>query len=189
MNWNISTRIRGLAAMGMAAAVVLLLLPASPPAWRQTLDDLTVWRNAQIHAQKGAAKHAVGLKYYYMTRLYGSNVDNVERAQLDAYNEVESRLGKGMDKASMANDWTTIGPNNWAGRVRSIVFDPTDKNIVYAGGASGGVFKSTNGGMDGSWTAIMDFTDSIVHEVNTLTFFIYFFSQAVRRAIAILHQF
>ncbi|MBN1446890.1 MAG: hypothetical protein JXA28_03080, partial [Bacteroidetes bacterium] len=157
----ITTRFTGIAVMGLVAAAVMLFLPERPPAWEQTLDDITAWHNDNIRSKSGAAKHAVGIRFYYMTRAYGSKVNNIDRAQLDAYLEVESRLGKGLDKASMANDWKLVGPSNWAGRIRAIAFHPNDYNIVYAGAASGGVFKSEAGGMDGSWRPVMDFAEAI----------------------------
>lgn len=52
-------------------------------------------------------------------------------------------------------EWKNIGPFDIGGRVRSIVVHPNNKNIVYAGAASGGVWKSTDGGV--SWTPKFDF--------------------------------
>lgn len=43
-------------------------------------------------------------------------------------------------------DWELIGPNNVAGRIRAIIVDQENPHIMYAGAASGGVYKSeTNG--------------------------------------------
>lgn len=50
--------------------------------------------------------------------------------------------------------WQFLGPGNIGGRTRALIFDPTDDNVVYAGGISGGIWKSTNGG--DSWTPIGD---------------------------------
>ncbi|MGB0402676.1 MAG: T9SS type A sorting domain-containing protein [Salibacteraceae bacterium] len=47
-------------------------------------------------------------------------------------------------------DWT--GPINYGGRTRALQFDITDTNNLLAGSASGGIFKSTNGGK--SWTKV-----------------------------------
>ena len=47
------------------------------------------------------------------------------------------------------NIWTPIGPNNINGRIRSLAIHPTNGDIVYAGGANGGVWKTTDGGT--SW--------------------------------------
>lgn len=56
--------------------------------------------------------------------------------------------------------WTELGPNNVAGRVRSIAFDPANSAIVYSGSVSGGIWKSTNRG--GTWSALNDFTSNLV---------------------------
>ena len=62
--------------------------------------------------------------------------------------------------------WTNIGPSGiigdvdhpqWgevSGRVKGIAVDPSDPNIVYIGAASGGIWKTTNGGDD--WADIGD---------------------------------
>ncbi len=61
--------------------------------------------------------------------------------------------------------WTSIGPvdssisNGWTygagiGRINSVKQDPVRKNILYAGSAAGGIFKSTDHGLN--WTPITD---------------------------------
>ena len=47
---------------------------------------------------------------------------------------------------------TVRGPNNYGGRTRAIAFDKRNTQIVLAGGVSGGVFRSTDGG--GTWTRV-----------------------------------
>lgn len=49
--------------------------------------------------------------------------------------------------------WTSQGPRNINGRIKSLAIHPTNGNIVYAGAADGGVWKTTNGGA--SWYATM----------------------------------
>jgi hypothetical protein len=41
-----------------------------------------------------------------------------------------------------------------SGRVSSLAVDPTNENVLYLGSASGGVWKTTNGGT--SWTPVFD---------------------------------
>jgi photosystem II stability/assembly factor-like uncharacterized protein len=53
--------------------------------------------------------------------------------------------------------WTLLGPgptSGDSGRNTALVIDPTNSNVVYAGFADGGVWKSTNGGM--AWTPLTD---------------------------------
>jgi len=48
----------------------------------------------------------------------------------------------------------SIGPAVTSGRVMTIAVDPTNKAVIYIGAASGGVWKTTNGGA--SWQPIFD---------------------------------
>ena len=55
--------------------------------------------------------------------------------------------------------WTQLGPGNIGGRTRSILINPTNPDIMYAAGVSGGVWKSVNAG--GSWTPLTDLLPGI----------------------------
>lgn len=50
--------------------------------------------------------------------------------------------------------WNFLGPSNFAGRTRALAADPTDANVLYAGAAGGGVWKTIDGGA--SWTPLTD---------------------------------
>jgi len=47
-----------------------------------------------------------------------------------------------------------IGPANMSGRIGAVDAVASNPNIIYVGGADGGVFKSVNGGL--SWTPVFD---------------------------------
>lgn len=49
--------------------------------------------------------------------------------------------------------WVSAGPTNFSGRIKSLAIHPTDGNVVYAGAADGGVWKTTNGGA--TWVSQM----------------------------------
>ena len=51
-------------------------------------------------------------------------------------------------------EWEEIGPYNIGGRTRALAVDKTNKNKILAGGVSGGVWKSTDGGE--SWSLKID---------------------------------
>jgi len=53
-----------------------------------------------------------------------------------------------------AIQWDFAGPENIGGRITDIEYDPLNPLIVYAGIATGGVFKSQDGGW--TWQAIFD---------------------------------
>jgi len=50
--------------------------------------------------------------------------------------------------------WQSLGPANIGGRTRALVIDPTNPDTMYAGGVSGGIWKSTDGGAN--WTLLDD---------------------------------
>jgi photosystem II stability/assembly factor-like uncharacterized protein len=51
-----------------------------------------------------------------------------------------------------ARSWQEIGPRNVAGRVLAVAFDPVDPNILWAGSAGGGLYRSVDFGL--SWSQI-----------------------------------
>ncbi len=57
-------------------------------------------------------------------------------------------------KSGARVSWTERGPSNIGARVTDLIVHPTDPNLVYAAMASGGLFKSTDGGTN--WTPIFD---------------------------------
>jgi len=50
--------------------------------------------------------------------------------------------------------WTALGPGNIGGRTRTLVIHPDRPEIMWAGGVSGGVWKTTNAGQ--SWHPVSD---------------------------------
>ncbi len=92
---------------------------------------------------------------FYRTRAWPGDIIPVGRYKAEkqkAVAEYENR-----ENPNEAN-WTNIGPNGivstwpeqWgmcSGRVRGIAVHPTDPLIVYAGAASGGLWKTTDGGL------------------------------------------
>lgn len=50
--------------------------------------------------------------------------------------------------------WQASGPENIGGRITSLAVSPTDDQTIFIGAASGGVFRTTNGGTD--WTPVFD---------------------------------
>ena len=55
--------------------------------------------------------------------------------------------------------WYPLGPNNINGRIKSLAIHPTNGNILYAGAANGGVWKSTDAG--DTWRALFTFENSM----------------------------
>ncbi|HMU47246.1 MAG TPA: T9SS type A sorting domain-containing protein [Chitinophagaceae bacterium] len=68
---------------------------------------------------------------------------------LELKNKTLSRAGR----LFSSSNWTTLGPvTNIGGRILTIAVDPNNSNNLWAGSASGGIWKSTNAGS--SWTPV-----------------------------------
>ena len=55
--------------------------------------------------------------------------------------------------------WIPAGPNNIGGRLTDIVGHPTNTQLFYVAAASGGVFKTVNGGS--AWTPVFDWAPGL----------------------------
>ena len=64
-----------------------------------------------------------------------------------------------LSKTTFPLVWENAGPDNIGGRTRAILIDNKDNNIMYAGGVSGGVFKSVNKGA--SWNPVEGVMDNL----------------------------
>lgn len=74
-------------------------------------------------------------------------------AHLEALGKAQTMRNDAMNDNSMPA-WEFAGPNNIGGRISDIEYDPNNPNIVYAGAATGGVFKSTDSGI--TWLPVFD---------------------------------
>src|SRR6185436_986851 len=69
--------------------------------------------------------------------------------------ERATREAKGSRRTSDAiTSWKSIGPNNLSGRALSVAVTPQNHNTIYVGSASGGVWRSHTGGVEGDWKRI-----------------------------------
>lgn len=77
---------------------------------------------------------------------------------LPAFEKAQSEARQMMNNASRSNNfdipWTIEGPYNLGGRVNTVAINPTNSNIMYAGTAQGGIYKTTNGGT--TWVSVVD---------------------------------
>ena len=64
----------------------------------------------------------------------------------------EVAFGLQHQNKSLGLQWENMGPDNQGGRTRAILIDKNNPSILYAGGVSGGLWKSTTGGS--SWNQI-----------------------------------
>src|SRR5205085_4553280 len=84
-------------------------------------------------------------EYFRMNRGLGDSDNlqvryNAARAALAA---ASPRAGKGPPTEIAPGPWTFLGPGNIGGRTRALLVDPNNPKVLYAGGISGGIWKST----------------------------------------------
>jgi len=93
---------------------------------------------------------------YYAAKRSGTSDPQRAYAIARAQMKESARESRLQSDAAGSDDlkWDFLGPTNVGGRTRTLIIDPTDPNVMYAGGVSGGVWKTTTGGAQ--WNAIGD---------------------------------
>jgi hypothetical protein len=82
----------------------------------------------------------------------GKIPNNVRANELQFVKSLETN---GSRNANQFNwHWEQVGPRNIGGRTRALQIDISNPKILLAGGASGGIFRSENGG--DSWTKVSE---------------------------------
>ncbi|MEE9450640.1 MAG: hypothetical protein V3V72_11360, partial [Ignavibacteriaceae bacterium] len=90
--------------------------------------------------------------WFYLQRAYPFNDINynaIKNALVQA-----DKLKNNPYKRNYYNTWISTGPTNIGGRITDIEIHPGVVPIIYAGAASGGVFKSVDGG--NNWFPVFD---------------------------------
>ena len=96
------------------------------------------------------------LDYMFMQRAYPKG-----KIKSDAFKEA-IKFKKSMTKNKQSSSsvlWEFVGPENIGGRVSDIEIPIDQSQVYYVGTASGGIFKTTNGGIN--WTPIFDEAESL----------------------------
>lgn len=74
---------------------------------------------------------------------------------VQAFEAARLRLAKVPDRAFDLDTWEPIGPQNIGGRTLAIALNPQNPNTVYAGSASGGLWRSYSGGVgENAWQRV-----------------------------------
>lgn len=128
------------------------LLSCAPRQQSSRPADLPLWvaGGAQPgHAEKdeegGPSGARQALEFWSAQRAY-------PKAPEDGYGVALQQARQMRTKAVAAIEdgvapWSAIGPANVGGRTLCLALDPLDPDVIYAGSASGGLWKSTTGGV------------------------------------------
>ncbi len=83
------------------------------------------------------------------------NADIPADGYANAYRQYKNNFDAGNQRSRTVSPWQSIGPNNLGGRTLCIAFNPNDTATIWLGSASGGLWKSTTGGIgQNAWTYI-----------------------------------
>ncbi|HEY8712951.1 MAG TPA: hypothetical protein VIM68_08760 [Thermoanaerobaculia bacterium] len=99
-------------------------------------------------------------RYYAMKRQGSADpqrayaIARAHMRRMQRFSTASESVGAGQQATGNRLQWTFLGPGNIGGRTRTLVIDPADPNVMYAGGVSGGVWKTLNAGA--RWDAIGD---------------------------------
>ncbi len=120
--------------VGIVAAAALLVV--SP--WKSTDSEGTYTQESLSSlTEKSATDAQLWLQARYIDPETGVRISDKRLRQIDAaVNQLEK---------NRAVTFVEQGPDNIGGRTRAIQVDKTNSNIIWAGGVSGGLFKSLNG--------------------------------------------
>ncbi|MEO6167397.1 MAG: T9SS type A sorting domain-containing protein [Chitinophagales bacterium] len=117
------------------------------------------WQLLFLHVQKKTvvpieAEEAENGDYFFLQHSfpYGKIDYAAHRAASTSFKNAQSNLLA--LKPDGISQWEFAGPVNIGGRIVDIEFDPTNQQVAYLGAASGGVFKTTDGG--NSWLPVFD---------------------------------
>jgi photosystem II stability/assembly factor-like uncharacterized protein len=101
-------------------------------------------QNHQIKEEEKTSGALEALNFWTRARAY-PNEDIPPEAYYNAFNYSKSNLFHG-DKP-LAYNFEQIGPHNIGGRTLDVQFNPQNTNTIFAGAASGGLWRSHTGGV------------------------------------------
>ena len=104
--------------------------------------------------EESASDARKALDLWTMSRAYPKTDIPADR-YFRAYTSMRNMRQETRSFGSPPAPWTSIGPTNVAGRTIAIAFNPLNPNTIYAGSASGGLWRSRTGGLGGDWQRVV----------------------------------
>lgn len=149
-------------------AFLFLSLALSAQQWERDEDDDPAARQVWFYSQRALPATSIPPGARRNAMLQIARVDALARSRRQAF-----LTATGQNKAIVAAvdnaNWTLIGPRPTdgntlratAGRVNAIAIDPRNSDVVYIGAAEGGVWKTSDGGIN--WTPLTDLQPSLAN--------------------------
>jgi photosystem II stability/assembly factor-like uncharacterized protein len=93
------------------------------------------------------------LDFWTRSRAYPDNDISPDK-YFKAVQYAKAHIKKFSRGTASLNQWEFMGPTNLSGRTISLAINPQDPNTIFAGSASGGLWRSRTGGVAGDWQRI-----------------------------------
>jgi len=155
---------------GTLASLLFLYKPSTPSKAIQQTFPSRLNMPGQLSAGMGeneeaeeAYNEARALYEFKMLRnpVTGTIPDNIHEIELATASNIPEKAAVLSRSAAYRgmnlNTYQSSGPNNIAGRSRTVEFDRRNTNILISGGTQGGIFRSTDGGAN--WTFVSPAND------------------------------
>jgi len=138
--------IKKLLKIGLAAVVISGLAFV---AREKMVFGKTAYLHGRIHNEDENEKSGIiGAIDFLRFRMANPTTGIVDQAAvMSAYSKANANMEM-QNKTGIGSNlkWNEIGPDNIGGRCRAIIIDKDSNNVIYAGGVTGGVFKSYDAG-------------------------------------------
>jgi len=123
-----------LAILGISIVAVLFLIPNK--------EDSSLTNNEETEKRTSGAGQA--LEMWSFERAYP--YENVPASKyLEAFEL--NRIDQINRSSRLVGEWESLGPKNIGGRTLCLAFHPNNEDVIYAGSASGGLWKTTTQGV------------------------------------------
>lgn len=150
-----------LAAVVIALSVSLFFFLDKEKSRSYTVDEISRFARAEKLERRAARQEAdlptgPGTEpndWAFRQRAYPYDELNYEQYR-EAVEQARIMRRQAWAKSAAAGVWEEKGPSNIGARLSDIEFHPTSENVLYAGMASGGIFRTTDAGA--TWDPIFD---------------------------------
>ncbi|MGB2960606.1 MAG: T9SS type A sorting domain-containing protein [Bacteroidota bacterium] len=141
---------------GLAVFVSFVFVTAFAASVSPGPGQLSEWQgvpHASSAASSGGRSGALeALEFWSASRAY-PEMDIPPDRYFPEYVRVKSELRKSSDRSTSTPPWEFLGPVNFAGRMIGIAINPLDPKTIYAGAASGGLWR-TRSFIVGDWERV-----------------------------------
>ncbi len=103
--------------------------------------------------EKGRSGALEALDFWSATRAY-PNADIPSATYYRSFVEAKRKMKSTLHSSYSSYQWQFIGPVNLSGRTIALALNPITGSTLYAGSASGGLWRSLTGGIGGHWERV-----------------------------------